>query len=225
MEKSPSVKLFLISLPIFICFILGMIWYNANYIQKVDKEYTQLINSANISSNALIQTTINTSLAMHKCILLVLNDKNLNWKILTQNLDSIKSENSKLLNSLEIEAKTKEQKEKLAELSWIRAQLILQHDSLVNLAQDNKLSEARLFFLNHLSPNFKDFFKLSSDYIKLVQKNTNELSNKLTERNNMVKQINQYLFWLPIICLGLFAALILVIFIKVYSITKDELEY
>ncbi|OYU96770.1 MAG: hypothetical protein CFE21_00345 [Bacteroidetes bacterium B1(2017)] len=225
MQKSTSAKLFLIIAPLFIIIIFGMIWYNASYIQKMDKEYTELLGSANISSNALTQTTINTSMAMHKCYLMVLNDENLDWKLVLQTLDSIKSENSQLLVNLEKEAKTKEQKEKLNELINIRTKLILQRDSLVSIAHSTNSNKAKTYFLNNLVGNFSNFFQTSSQYLKLVQENTNLLSTKLTERNNTVKQINQYLFWLPIICLGLFASLVIVIFLRFYAITKDEVDY
>jgi hypothetical protein len=225
MEKSTSAKLLIILLPSFILALLGMIWYNANFIQKTDKEYSQLIESTSVSSNALTQTNINTAFAMHLCYLMVLDGNNGYGVGIVNKLDSIKKENTNLIKDLELDAKTIEQKQKLAELIGIRANLIIQRDSLVKLVKQNLPMQAKDFLQSQMADSFNQFFKTSSSYLLLAQENSNSLSQKLSAKNESVKKINQYLFWLPIACFGLFAFFIIFIFFRIYHITKDDLDY
>jgi hypothetical protein len=225
MEKSASAKLFMIFLPSFILALLGMIWYNANFIQKTDKEYSQLIESTSLSSNALTQTNINTSFAMHLCYKMVLDGNNDHWIGFANQLDSIKKENSNLIKDLELDAKTIEQKQKLAELMGTRANLIIQRDSLVKLVKQNLTMQAKDFLQSQMADSFNQFFKTSSSYLLLAQENSTILSQKLSAKNETVKKINQYLFWLPIACFGLFALFIIFIFFRIYHFTKDDLDY
>jgi hypothetical protein len=225
MEKSTTFKVILFSLPLFLLILFGMIWYNAHYIQKTDKEYSNLIESAGISSNALTQTAINTSYAMHQCALMVLADDTRGCKMIVHNLDSIRKQNSNLIDRLNEEAKTKEQKEKLEEFIIVRAKLSLQRDSLVKLVANNQSKNARDFYFDKMGPNFSQFFHIGSAYLGLVDQNIKSLNNELTKRNATIVKINEYLFWLPIVALGLLITLILFIFFRVYSITKDELDY
>jgi hypothetical protein len=225
MEKSTSTKLFIIFLPSFILALLGMIWYNSNFIQKTDKEYSQLIESTSLSSNALTQTNINTAFAMHLCYQMVLDCNNGYGVGIINKLDSIKMENTNLIKDLELDAKTIKQKQKLAELIGIRANLIVQRDSLVKLVKQNLPLQAKDFLQSQMADSFNQFFKTSSSYLLLAQENSNTLSQKLSAKNETVKKINQYLFWLPIACFGLFAFFILIVFFRIYHFSKDDPDY
>jgi hypothetical protein len=225
MKKPTTAKLTLILIQVFIITLLGMIWYNANFIQKIDTDYSQLLESNSLNSNALAQSNINTAYAMHLCYQMVFDGYNNNWVGFVNSLDSIKKDNTNFINSLSQNAKTIEQKQKLAELISVRANLIVQRDSLVKLVQKKLPLEAKVFLQTQMSDTFTQFFKSSSSYLTLVQEDSKELSQKLSAKNDTVKQINQYLFWLPIACFGLFIFFILFIFFRIYHISKDDTDY
>jgi hypothetical protein len=225
MGKSTSGKLMIILLPSLILTLLGMIWYNADFIQKTDKEYSQLLESTSLSSNALTQTNINTAYAMQLCYQMVLNGNNGYGVGFVNKLDSIKTENTCLIKDLELDAKTIKQKQKLAELIGIRANLIIQRDSLVKLVKQKLPIQAKDFLQSQMADSFNQFFKASSSYLLLAQENSDTLSQKLSAKNETVKKINQYLFWLPIACFGLFAFFLFFIFFRIYHIAKDDIDY
>ncbi|MDZ4667962.1 MAG: MCP four helix bundle domain-containing protein [bacterium] len=226
MKKSSSTKFFLILLPLFIFILFGMIYYNARFIQKTDKEYSQIIESAGISSNALSLATINAASALQQCTQLVLDENTSAEKeLIVQNLNAIRIKNNNLIERLNLEAKNEAQKIKLGKFIAIRAQLMLQRDSLVQLVNANETKEAKAYFFSKMTPNYAQFFLVGAAYLSLIEQNTLDLNHELTHRNNTIVQINEYLFWLPIIALGLFIAFILFTFLRVYSITKDDLDY
>ncbi|MDZ4667960.1 MAG: MCP four helix bundle domain-containing protein [bacterium] len=220
MEKSSWFKFFLITLPIFIFILLGMVWYNAKNSLRSEKDYAQLITSAGISSNALTQATINTSLAMHQCNLLVYSQSAANWEHIEQNLESIRKENTSLIENLKSEAKTEQQKEKLQELISVRAQLIDSRDSLLQMVKSNKSSEAKAYLLNSLAPNFSHFFSVGSAYLDIIQQNAIAIQNELSEKNKSVRKMNDYLFWLPIIYFGIFFTFLTFVLFRIFSKTK-----
>jgi hypothetical protein len=225
MKKPTTVKLILLIIPIFILSLLGMIWYNANFIQKIDEEYSQLLESNSLNSNSLAQSNINTAYAMHLCYQMVFNGNNNNWEGFVNSLDSIKKDNANFIVSLSLNAKSLEQKQKLAELIIVRANLIEQRDSLVKLVQQNLPMEAKVFLQTQMATTFTQFFKASSSYLMLAQEESKIISKNLSAKNEIVKQINQYLFWLPIVCFVLFTFFILFIFFRVYHISKDDIDF
>jgi predicted transcriptional regulator len=223
MESNKSTKITLFFLILFITFFVGLIAYNTNNFLSKSETNSGMVENSLRNSNALTQAAVNTAIGMQKCYQLILTNEESDLKIALNALDSIKSENEVLMKSLEKEAISEEQKDQFKSLVNARKRLIIDRDTFISLVQGEKNAEAKRFFLNQLTMSVNDFFHFQKDYSILVRENAIKLDSEISKKNQTTQIINQYLFWLALIVIGLFIiSLFLIMILLLKSSVEDK---
>ncbi|MCF8255891.1 MAG: MCP four helix bundle domain-containing protein [Bacteroidia bacterium] len=223
MKTKKSTKITVFFLILFVAFFIGLIAYNTTNFLSKSEANTDMVESSLRNSNALTQAAVNTALGMQKCYQLIISNEESDLKEAITALDSIKSENEVLMQSLEKEAKSEEQKDQFKSLENARKRLIADRNIFIELVQNEKNTEAKKFFLNQLTVSVNEFFHFQKDYSILVRENAIKLDSEISKKNQITQLVNQYLFWLALIVIGLFIiSLFLIMILLLKSSVEDK---